>query len=340
MLDPDLAARMAVTLAGGEGEAGLPPVDLITVCDTAHARISDATGMVAARALPPPEWIDRRAWAHANATNLARMISPLTDRAGEELGAFAQPVRAAAGGLATAEAGALLGLVAKRVLGQYDLALTDADVPARLLFVAPNITEAAARLDADGAELLTWIALHEVTHAVQFSSVTWLRPHLAELLGELLASLDVEVDWSALLRIPSFTEVRGAVDAVRERGLASFLGPARSDLLDRLQATMALVEGHAEWAMDTVAPELVPSVAELRAALDRRRAERSGLLRFADRLLGLDLKMRQYDEGRAFCDAVVELGGPELLARAWSEPETAPTAAELADPAAWRTRVA
>lgn len=340
MLDPNFAAKMAVTLAGGAGDPGLPPVDLITVCDTAHARIADATGLVPAQALPPPEWVDREAWAAANAVSLSRLLEPITDKAGQDLGPLAGPLRAAAGGLATAEAGALLGLVAKRVLGQYDLTLTDPDVPARLLFVGPNILEAAAKLDADAGELLTWIALHEVTHAVQFSAVTWLRPHLAEILEELLGSLDVEVDWSALLKLPSASELRDAVDTVRERGLASFLGVARGDLLDRLQARMALIEGHAEWTMDAVAGDLVPNLEELRSALDRRRAERSGLLRFADRLLGLDLKMRQYEEGRAFCDAVVALGGPELLARAWREPETAPTAAELADPAAWRSRVA
>ena len=339
MLDPNFAAKMAITLAGGAGEPGLPPVDLITVCDTAHERIADATGLVPAQALPPPEWVDREAWAKANAVSLSRLLEPLGERAGADLGPLSGPLRAATGGIATAEAGALLGLVAKRVMGQYDLTLTDPDVPARLLFVGPNILEAAEKLDADAGELLTWIALHEVTHAVQFSAVTWLRPHLAELLTELLASLDIEVDWSNLLRLPSVTELREAVDTVRDRGLASFLGPARSDLLDRVQATMALVEGHAEWSMDAVAGDLVPNLEDLRAALDRRRAERTGLLRFADRLLGLDLKMRQYEEGRAFCDAVVALGGPGLLTRAWAEPETVPTAAELADPAAWRARV-
>lgn len=339
MLDPGFAARMAVTLAGGAGDPGLPPVDLIAVCDTAQTRIAEATGLVPAQPVPPPEWIDREAWAKANAVSLSRLLTPIHEKAGADMGALAGPLRAAVGGLATAEAGALLGLVAKRVLGQYDLTLTDPDVPPRLLFVGPNILEAAERIDADPGELLTWIALHEVTHAVQFSGVPWLRPHLAGLLGELLASLDVEVDWGALLRMPSFDDVRGAVDAVRERGLASLLGTARSDILDRVQVLMALIEGHAEWAMDAVARDLVPHVDDLRAALDRRRAERTGLLRFADRLLGLDMKLRQYEEGRAFCEAVVELGGPDLLHRAWREPESAPTPAELADPAAWRARV-
>jgi coenzyme F420 biosynthesis associated uncharacterized protein len=339
MLDPNVAAKIAVTLAGGAGDPGLPPVDLISVCDVAHERIAAATGLVPAQALPPPEWVDREAWAKANAVSLSRLMTPLTEGAGADMGALGAPLRAAAGGIATAEAGALLGLVAKRVLGQYDLTLTDPDVPPRLLFVAPNILEAADRLHADPGELLTWIALHEVTHAVQFSGVTWLRPHLADLLEELIASLDIEMDWGALLRVPSASDLRGAVEAVRERGLASLLGPAHGDLLDRLQATMALIEGHAEWAMDAVAGDLVPHLDELRTALDRRRTERSGLLRFADRLLGLDLKMRQYEEGRAFCDAVAGFGGPELLARVWHAPETAPTPAEIADPAAWRARV-
>lgn len=342
MLDPHVAAKMAVTLAGGPGEPGLPPVDLIAICDAAYERLRAGTGLVAAAALPPPEWVDREAWARANAVSLARLLAPLGDTVGRDLGPLAGALRAAAGGLATVEAGALLGLVAKRVLGQYDLTLTDPDVPARLLFVGPNVHEAADRLDADPGELLTWIALHEVTHAVQFSAVPWLRPHLAGLVRELLDALDIDLDWRAVLRVPSASDVRGAVDAVRDRGLRSLLGPGGAefaDVLDRLQATMALVEGHAEWAMDAVAEDLVPNVDRLRDALDRRRSERSALLRFADRLLGLDFKLRQYEEGRAFCDAVVALGGRELLDVAWSDPAAAPTSAELADPAAWRARV-
>jgi uncharacterized protein (DUF2342 family) len=52
----------------------------------------------------------------------------------------------------------------------------------------------------------------------------------------------------------------------------------------------------------------------------------------------MDLKMRQYEQGKAFCDGVVARGGIDGLNRVWSGPEALPTVAELTDPAAWLAR--
>jgi uncharacterized protein (DUF2342 family) len=52
----------------------------------------------------------------------------------------------------------------------------------------------------------------------------------------------------------------------------------------------------------------------------------------------MDLKLRQYEQGKAFCDGVVARGGIEGLNRVWNAPETMPTVAELADPAGWLRR--
>ena len=57
-----------------------------------------------------------------------------------------------------------------------------------------------------------------------------------------------------------------------------------------------------------------------------------------DRLLGMDLKLRQYEQGKAFCDAVVARAGIEGLNRVWISPETMPTVAELDDAVAWLAR--
>jgi uncharacterized protein (DUF2342 family) len=48
--------------------------------------------------------------------------------------------------------------------------------------------------------------------------------------------------------------------------------------------------------------------------------------------------MRQYEQGREFCDAVVARGGIETLNRVWTSPEALPTIAELAAPDAWIRR--
>ena len=111
------------------------------------------------------------------------------------------------------------------------------------------------------------------------------------------------------------------------------------DTLDRVQAVMAVIEGHAEHVMDAVAPDLLPSLPTLRAALDRRRKTQSGLSRLLAKLLGLELKLRQYEQGKFFCDAIVDAAGTEALTRVFSGPEALPTLAELTEPARWLRRV-
>jgi coenzyme F420 biosynthesis associated uncharacterized protein len=177
---------------------------------------------------------------------------------------------------------------------------------------------------------------------VQFTGVAWLREHLAGLLGELLASVKVQIDASALMRLPKLQDVRAAWDAVRQDGLVhAVAGPERKAIIDRLQAAMALIEGHAEHVMDAAGADVLPSLPKLRESLERRRRDKPPLIRVIERLLGLDLKLRQYVIGKRFCDAVVRDWGIEGLNRAWTAPELLPTLAELDDPPSWvrRTQV-
>jgi putative hydrolase len=169
--------------------------------------------------------------------------------------------------------------------------------------------------------------------------VPWLRPHLAGLLGELLGSLEVRVDARSLLRMPGREDVKALLAALREGGIVAAVGGAgRRELLERVQGLMGLIEGHAEHVMDVVGAQALPSLPALRTALDRRRRERSPLLALLERLIGLEAKLRQYEDGKRFCDAVVAAGGPTALHRAFDGPDQLPTVAELQDPAAWVRR--
>ena len=110
---------------------------------------------------------------------------------------------------------------------------------------------------------------------------------------------------------------------------------SRRELLDRLQGVMGVIEGHAEHVMDVVGAAALPSLDALRTALDRRRQERSPLMALLERLIGLEAKMRQYEDGKRFCDAVATTAGPVALHHVFAGPEQLPTVAELQDPDAW-----
>jgi coenzyme F420 biosynthesis associated uncharacterized protein len=251
-------------------------------------------------------------------------------------------LRSAGGLVLGVEVGGLVGFLAQRVLGQYEVPPTDPERPARLLFVAPNLEDAARRMEVDPAQMLRWVVLHEVTHAVQFSSVTWLRPHVAALVTELGEALEMKMklDVKAVMRLADTAELRAAVERLRNDGLVGVaLGPERRALMDRIQATMAMIEGHAEHVMDAAGEGVVEGLPELRAALEKRRHNRPPVMRVIERLLGLEMKMRQYETGKRFCDAVVEQAGIAGLNRAWESPETLPTWVEMEAPERWLARV-
>jgi coenzyme F420 biosynthesis associated uncharacterized protein len=212
--------------------------------------------------------------------------------------------------------------------------------PPRLLFVLPNLGHAVRAFGADEKEFMTWVALHEVTHAVQFAGVPWLHSHLGGLVRELLDTAELRIEAPHKFKVPSGEEVRRVLAALRRGDLISVVtSEPERQTLDRVQAVMAVIEGHAEHVMDAVAPDLLPSLPKLRAALDRRRRSQTGLSRLVAKLLGLDMKMRQYEQGKFFCDAVVRRRGPEALGQVFSGPEALPTIQELSDPSAWVARV-
>jgi coenzyme F420 biosynthesis associated uncharacterized protein len=212
--------------------------------------------------------------------------------------------------------------------------------PPRLLFVLPNLGAAVESFGAEEHEFMTWVTLHEVTHAVQFSGVPWLHGHVAGLVRQLLQSAELRIDAQRGLRMPSGEELRRLASALRHGDLISVVtNESERETIDRVQAVMAVIEGHAEHVMDAVAPDLLPSLPRLREALDRRRRSQSMLSRILARLLGLELKLRQYERGKYFCDAVVRAQGRRALHHVFSEPAALPTLAELENPAAWLARV-
>jgi coenzyme F420 biosynthesis associated uncharacterized protein len=341
MVDWTFATRLAGTIAGEPPHRPLGS-DLSALTADSIARVRTYTQLEPETPLPEPEAVGRRAWIEANLAGARDLIEPLSDKLRQGavgMGPLAGPAQVAAGYVLAGEVGVLFGFLSHRVLGQYELALLDPTTQPRLLFVAPNIDAAVGRFKVDRGEFLHWVALHEVTHGLQFAAVPWLRGYLAAQVRELIAGLDVSVDLRGALRLPDTADLRRAIDTLRDGDLLSVMTtPEQRTIIDRIQAAMAVIEGHAEHVMDAAGREALPSLDELREALEARRRQASPLVRLFGKLLGLDLKLRQYKLGKKFCDAVVEAEGIVALNRVWRGPESLPTLAELEAPQAWLER--
>jgi coenzyme F420 biosynthesis associated uncharacterized protein len=364
-IDWRLAQHVGELVSGisGRGSAGHPPAsgsDLGVDPQELNApelaeRITSYTGLAPVDGVPALELIDRPRWIAANLSTMKPLLEPLSERMGNGLGPLAGMARSASGALIGVQVGALTGMLSQRVLGQYEIALLDPDPSPRLLLVSPNLLQAAGTLKVDREELVRWVSIHEITHAVQFGGASWLREHLSAMIRELMESMQLDIDKKGgpgLRDLLSLGELREKPDlaAARER-LAELLAKARNgellritlgedrwQIVDRMQATMSLIEGHAEHVMDAVGVQLLPSLPRLRAAMTRRRQMRPLPWRVLERLLGLELKMRQYEVGKRFCDTVVDEAGPSALAPAWRSPEGLPSSAELQAPLSWLAR--
>jgi coenzyme F420 biosynthesis associated uncharacterized protein len=293
--------------------------------------------------------VDRPGWIRANVDGFRVVLDPLVEHMAER-GAVPQSgsVMTAVGSRVTGmQAGLILAYLAGRVLGQYELFLPpdpDASGPeapvGRLTLVAPNIVMVERELKVDPHDFRRWVCLHEETHRTQFTSVSWLRPYVQEQMTEFLLASDLDPA-SILDRLRSAADA--VAGAVRGGGSESLLeamqSPKQRVILDRLTAVMTLVEGHGDYVMDAVGPGVVPSVADIRAKFAARRGSAGRLEQAIRRILGIDLKMKQYEQGARFVKAVVDQAGMATFNRVWTSPNTLPTRAEIASPTSWLERM-
>ncbi|NGO77489.1 zinc-dependent metalloprotease [Streptomyces sp. YC504] len=360
MVDWNLAVATATRLVRPGPEVSRDEARAIVAELRRHAKSSEEhvrsfTKMATDAAHDTPVLVvDRPGWVRANVAGFREVLKPLLEKMHERRGGGAGgAMLGAVGGKVTGvELGMLLSFLASRVLGQYEtFAPPTKELPGsavgggRLLLVAPNIVHVERELDVDPHDFRLWVCLHEETHRTQFTGVPWLRDHLE---GEIQSFLgETEVDPMTVLE--RFREAASALagnktDREDDDGGPSLVEivqtPAQREILGRLTAVMSLLEGHADFVMDGVGPDVVPSVGEIREKFQQRRAKGASRLDMALRkLLGLDAKLRQYRDGERFVRAVVDEVGMDGFNRVWTSPNTLPTKSEIAKPADWVARV-
>ena len=348
MPDPiawDLAERVAVRVAGREPfadsyhYASLQP-DFDELTAEAEELVAAETGLRSLAGPARARVTDRAGWVRANIASFQRLLRPVTDKLGSRLGgAPIAPMRAIAG----AELGTLLGWMSTRVLGQYDLLLVEDEKPEEqdiVYYVGPNVLALEKRFAFPPREFRLWLALHEVTHRAQFTGIPWMRDHFRSLVEGTLQTVDPDPKrlLDALRR--AVDELRAGRNPLDEGGLIALLAsPEQHAVLQKVQGLMSLLEGHGDVTMDRAGAARIPSAARFSRVLRDRRGNVSGPARLVQKLVGLEAKLKQYEMGERFIEAVEAEGGTALLDNAWRGPEWLPTLAEIRQPDVWMARV-
>lgn len=336
-------ARQAIRLAPA------PPVsarelarlrsDFAAATERAERLAEQATGLRSTEGDARALVTDRAGWVEANVASFRRLLAPVARRLASSPKArrAVNPVSKAAAGT---EVGLLLAWMSGRVLGQYDLLPVDEGAADAVYYVGPNILELERRHGFAPEQFRLWIALHEVTHRLQFTGVPWMRDHFLGIVerGTEFGTPDAKDLVESLRR--ALADVREGRSPLAEGGILGLL--ANSDQLATLreaQALMSLLEGHGDIVMSSAAGAEIPDAAHFSDVLRRRREDSSGVARFVRQLVGLEGKLRQYAEGERFVETVLAEGGDELFARVWESPTMLPSMDEIREPSRWVARV-
>src|SRR5690348_9916069 len=370
MIDWDVAISTGVRFARQGPQVSLADAravvaELRGLTAVVQQPVREVTGLTSQGATGPVAVVDRPGWIRANVGGFRVVLEPLAEKLSERGNAVpaAGSVMSSVGSRVTGvQAGLILAYLSARVLGQYELFLPPAEAGGRsnivarngadsangaaapsvgrLTLVAPNIVMVERELGVDPHDFRRWVCLHEETHRVQFTSVPWLRGYVQGMMTEFLLASDLDPGAILDRMRAAAGAVAGAVRGSDGESLVEAMQtPAQRALLDKLTAVMTLVEGHGDYVMDAVGPRVVPSVAQIREKFNSRRGSAGRVEQILRRILGIDLKMRQYAEGSRFVRTVVDEVGMDRFNKVWTGPETLPTRAELARPADWLARV-
>lgn len=239
--------------------------------------------------------------------------------------------------------GSMVGRMAARTFGQYDLPIPRSD--RALMLVPANIDQFATDWSLPVDEMRLWTIAQEMIGHTLFGFErlceqlsTLVRGHVgafrpdASAVAEHLASLETDegdpmAAMQQLLSDPAL--LLGAVQSPEQLAMAP-----------QLDAAIAAVVGSVDYLVDAVAARVIGGDAlRIAEAVRRRRFEASPDDLFVERLLGLQLTQEQVQRGKIFTAGVVDRVGEHGLVNFFAGEQPLPTPAELEAPGLWIARL-
>jgi len=342
-----LAARVAARVAGTDPLARSYhyeslEADFVEATARAELMVAEETGLTPLTGPARARVTDRAGWVAANVASFRRLVSPLTRRIAERMPSA--PMAAVGRNAAGVQVGTLLGWMSTRVLGQYDLLLVEEESPEDqdiVYYVGPNVLALEKRYAFPPAQFRLWLALHEVTHRAQFTGVDWVRDYFVGLVHSAVEAVDPDPRRLLEGLRRAVEEMRAGHNPLADGGLLGILaGDEQVAVMRKVQALMSVLEGHGDVTMDRAGQSAVPEAERFSRVLRMRRQQQGGIGRAVRQLVGIEAKMRQYEEGERFIHAIEGSLGRRAIDRIWQGPEWIPTLEELREPRRWLDRAA
>lgn len=305
----------------------------------AELLVEQATGLKSSCGEARAKIVNRDDWIKVNLASLKRLLGPILKNSQEKNKTFFIPT------FTSIEIGVVLGWMSTRVLGQYDLLVLedegkeDQDI---VYYVGPNIKAIESRYAFDPKNFRLWLALHELTHRAQFTGVSWMRQYYLDLVGKVIQEVENNSTFSFKGSRDNFSTKSSM--AKLDQKSESFISDTESmtsqhQTMDQISSLMTILEGHGDATMNRAGLGHVKGNERFEKVVRERRKSSRGVTKIFQKLIGLDAKMAQYEEGESFIAEVEEFGGNELVNVLWEGSEFLPTLSEINSPEIWISRI-
>jgi putative hydrolase len=246
----------------------------------------------------------------------------------------------AVGAMLASQVGEGLGALAGEVLSASDVGLPLGE-PGKAALVMENVKDFASGLDVSEEDVLLYLALREAAHQRLFARVPWLREHLLGAVAEYAQGIEVN---TANLQSSLEEKMRG-IDMTNPESMRELMeggmfdmeqSPGQQAALEKLEVTLALVEGWVDEVVGQATAERMPNATKLQEAVRRRRAAGGPAEDTFAALVGLELRPRRLRDASTLWGSLRTRQGAEARDGVWMDPALLPTAADLDDPLGFR----
>ena len=264
------------------------------------------------------------------------MSNALPEEARQMAGPLIGMLGKAGGAMFGQQVGSALGGLAGEVLTASDIGLPLGPKGKAALLTA-NVHQYAEGLDVSEDDVVLYLALREAAHQRLFNHVPWLRQHLISAVEDFGRGMTIDVS--------GMEQAMGQLDPTNPEAIQEALQgglfepqqtPAQKAALERLETTLALVEGWVDEVVGQATAERMPAAGKLQEAIRRRRAAGGPAEETFAALVGLQMRPRRLRDASALWGSLRARQGKEARDSVWAHPDLLPTATDLDDPLGFR----
>jgi putative hydrolase len=357
-LNWELAAQAAAAAARGD----TPDTDTDPATRIAYNRLADIADMHVRQITGLPTGPNdthteiltttRALWAHRTLSDLrplftdlaAALTRPQQGDQGDPMSAMiAQMSAFLFPTLMGITVGSMIGSLAQRAFGQYDLPLARPHT-SEILVVAASVESFASDWSIPPDDLRMWVLTHELTShavlatpAVSDGLMESVRRHVGSFRPDPSAFMSAmgDIDPSDPAALETLQRTLGDPMTI----VGAMRSPEQEALAPFLDARVAAVTGYVDHVVDAVGSRILGNASPIAEAVRRRRLDGRTDADLAEKLLGVSLPRALQRRGAEFVSGVIERAGEDPLRGMLTSAERLPTPNELDAPGLWLARL-